>query len=129
MINLYLLFNHQFTPDQEADARRSLGVERVVCLPADLQDLWSNIPPDRSAIRDYLQPIRDWLQQEATPGDYVLIQGDFGACWLMARFAFKQSLVPVYSTTRREAEEEPGPDGTVRMTHHFQHQIFRRYGV
>jgi hypothetical protein len=64
-------------------------VERIVFLPPDLQDLWSNIPPDRPAIRDYLQPIRVWLQGEATSGDYVLIQGDFGACWLMVNFSLQ----------------------------------------
>ena len=87
MLTLFLLFNHQFTSDQEKDARNSLRVERIVSLPPDLQDLWSSIPPDRSTIRDYLQPIPNWLQQKATPGDYVLIQGDFGACWLMANYS------------------------------------------
>jgi len=129
MATLFLLFNHQFTPFQETDARTSLGVAVTVPLPAELQELWSAIPPERTEINDYLDPIREWLGQEAKAGDYVLIQGDFGACWLMVRFAFKQSLVPVYSTTRREAEEEHSPDGKVRLTHHFQHQIFRRYGV
>jgi hypothetical protein len=129
LATLFLLFNHQFTPEQEADARRSLWVKRTVSLPADLQDLWSNIPPDRPAIRDYLQPIRDWLKQEATPGDYVLIQGDFGACWLMVNFSLELGLIPVYSTTERQAAEEHQPDGSVELVHHFRHRIFRRYGV
>lgn len=126
---LFLIFNHQFTADQEAEARRSLGVERIVPLPADMQALWSNIPPDRPSLHLYLEPIRQWLAAEAQAGDYVLIQGDFGASYLMVGFALKRSLIPVYTTTRRQAVEEPQPDGTVKMIHHFQHQRFRRYGV
>lgn len=37
-------------------------------------------------------------------------------------------LIPVCSTTRREAMEEHGDDGSVNMTHRFEHQRFRRYG-
>ncbi len=125
---LFLIFNHQFTPAQDEDARSSLGVDRIVPLPPDMQRLWSAIPPELPQISDYLDPIRDWLLTNARPDDYVLIQGDFGACYLMALFAEEKGLVPIYSTTRREAMEEPQPDGSVRLTHRFEHQMFRRYG-
>jgi hypothetical protein len=129
MAVLFLIFNHQITSDQEADARRTLGVKAIVSLPEALQNLWSNIPPDLPKLMDYLRPLRDWLSAQAGAGDHVLIQGDFGACYLMVGFALKQGLIPIYSTTQREAEEERQPDGTVKLTHHFQHNIFRRYGV
>jgi hypothetical protein len=45
----------------------------------------------------------------------VLIEGDFGACYLMVRFALEKGLVPLYSTTRREAEERYDADGSVRL--------------
>ena len=61
-------------------------------------------------------------------GDYALIQGDFGACYIMVNFAFEQGLIPIYSTTVREAIEEPKDDGSVKLVHQFNHQIFRRYG-
>jgi hypothetical protein len=38
---LFLVFNHTFTEFQEQDARSSLGVTRIVTLPAKLQGLWS----------------------------------------------------------------------------------------
>jgi hypothetical protein len=126
---LFLIFNHQFTDPQEADARTSLGIQRIASLPPHLQELWSSIPPDLPALQDYLEPIRQWLTGQAKAGDFVLIQGDFGACYLLVRFAMKQGLIPVYSTTQREAEEELQPNGSVKLTHHFQHQMFRRYGV
>ena len=69
-----------------------------------------------------------WLRSHAQANDFVLIEGDFGACYLMVRFAVENGLVPVYSTTFREAEEEYGEDGSVRLVHRFEHRIFRRYG-
>lgn len=127
MPTLHLLFNHTITPSQAEDARASLGVDRIEALPNDLKALWGQIPPDLEAIGDFLSPVREWLLREAKPGDFLLIQGDFGACYLMVRFAFGRGLIPVYATTMREAIEERQPDGSVRMTHHFKHQRFRRY--
>lgn len=129
MATLFLIFNHQFTTKQEADARASLVVEKVVSLPDELQERWRDVPPALPALQEYLEPFRSWMASQAEKGDYVLIQGDFGACYLMVHFAFEHDLIPVYSTTQREAEEELQPNGTVKLTHHFQHQIFRRYGV
>ena len=64
----------------------------------------------------------------AKPGDHVLIQGDFGACCLFVQLALEKDLIPIYSTTRREAQETPQPDGTVKTVHHFRHRRFRRFG-
>jgi hypothetical protein len=129
MPTLYLIFNHQFTEAQKAEARTSLAVQRIISLPAELQETWSNIPPDLPALEDYLSPIRAWVSSQASKGDYILIQGDFGACWLMVQFALRRGLVAVYSTTEREAEEEIQTDGTVKLIHHFKHRMFRRYGA
>ncbi len=126
---LFLIFNHAFTPGQEQAAVRQLGVGRIVALPPELQELWSQIPPDVAEIAAYLQPVQEWLASQARPGDFVLIQGDFGATYLLVNFARQHNLIPVYATTRRQALEEQLADGSIRMVHHFQHQIFRRYGV
>ena len=58
----------------------------------------------------------------------MLIQGDFGACFLMVNFALEKGFVPVYSTTKREVAEQYPEDGSVKMTHRFEHRMFRRYG-
>lgn len=125
---LFQLFNHTLTEDQKADSLASLGVSRFVRPPADIQAVWSQIPPDLPAISDCLAPVREWLAEEARRGDCVLIQGDFGACCLMVQWAFEQGLIPIYSTTYREALETRQPDGSVRIVHHFRHRRFRRYG-
>ncbi len=129
MSNLFLIFNHQFTVTQEADARALLGVHLIVSLPSELQESWSHIPPDLPSLHVYMKPFRSWMASHAAAGDYVLIQGDFGACYLLVQFAMSQGLIPVYSTTQREAEEEIQPDGTVKLIHYFEYQIFRRYGA
>ncbi|MCD6273904.1 MAG: hypothetical protein J7K30_13940 [Deltaproteobacteria bacterium] len=127
--SLYLIFNHKITCKQEQDARESLGVDKIIELPPALDTIWRQIPPDLGLIKNYLKPVKDWLASHARKNDYLLIQGDFGACYIMANFAFKIGLIPIYSTTRREAVEEHDDDGTVKLTHHFRHRIFRKYGV
>jgi len=126
---LFLIMNHRITETQVADARSSLGVDRIVEMPAALAALWRQIPADLPSIGPFLQPLRAWLQDSASPGDYVLIQGDFGACYLMVNFALSSGLVPVYSTTSREAVENHLADGTVEISHRIKHRLFRRYGA
>lgn len=127
-MNLYLLFNHTLTRDQENDARQGLGVRQIIEPPTEIKNLWSNVPPELEGIHPVLEPVRKWLAASAQPGDYVLIQGDFGACWLMVLHARDQGLLPIYATTRREAHEEHQADGGVRLVHHFRHVRYRAYG-
>jgi len=125
---LIVLFNHTLTDGQREDARRSLGAEEFLEPPAGVRSLWAEVPPELASLEEYLAPVRSWLGDCARPGDFLLVQGDFGATWLMVRFAMAMGLIPVYSTTRRAAAEELQPDGSVRLTHRFQHVRFRRYG-
>jgi hypothetical protein len=125
---LFLIFNHEFTDDQIADARASLGIGSILKLPDELQNLWGNIPPGIPSINNYLRPLIDWLNSHARDRDYSLIQGDFGACFIMVNWALRHGLIPIYSTTERVAEESVLDDGSVLNTHRFKHAIFRRYG-
>ena len=128
-VRFFTIFNHQLTERQITDARNRLGVEGIVSPPEDLQILWRQVPAELEGIDGYLGPIKNWLAEAASAGDYVLIQGDFGATWIMVNHAFKLGLVPVYSTTEREAEETVTTDGAVQLVHTFRHRRFRRYGV
>lgn len=124
---LFLIFNHTLTPDQERDARKTLGVSRIVQPPETVAALWAQIPPELPALDRYLDPVKQWMGKAAVPGDVVLVQGDFGACYRVVRMALQLGMVPVYSTTRREAVESQQTDGSIRLTHHFRHVRFRRY--
>jgi hypothetical protein len=126
--NLFLLLNHDLTEDQRSDAIASLGVNRFIPLPENLAGIWNNVPPRPIGISDMLDPIREWFLREGTPGDFVLIQGDFGAAYLMVCFAIGNGFVPVYATTRRDAVETTGPGGEIVTTRRFNHCRFRRYG-
>ena len=127
--SLLLLFNHQLTPLQEQDARMSLGICRIISPPSQLKDIWGTIPPDILSLSNYLKPVQDWISSQAKENDFVLIQGDFGACYIMVNFAFEHGLIPIYSTTNREAKEEHNTDGSVHLVHRVEHVIFRKYGV
>ncbi len=126
-LNLFLLFNHELTDLQRRDAEESLGVRRIIDMPPSLKELWRNIPPELETLSDYLKPVKQWLEGEASKGDYVLVQGDFGATYIMVNFSFRNGLIPIYSTTTREAVEEHHGDGSVNLHHVFRHKMFRRY--
>ena len=128
--NMFLMFNHSLSKDQETDARHIWGTQlQFVGLPTQLKALWAQIPADKEMLFDTLAPFRTWLEKASCPNDLVLIQGDFGATWLMVHYALTNNLVPVYSVTARQAREETAPDGTVKTTHVFKHRMFRLYGV
>jgi len=128
MPNLVVLFNHTLTAPQEADARAGLGVEGIVEPPEDIRKAWANVPPEPDGLSGYLAPVFAWLEATARPQDFVLVQGEFGATFLLVRFCLEHGLVPVYSTTRREAVEDHRPDGSVVVRHVFSHVRFRCYG-
>ena len=129
MPRLFLLFNHSITPGQQENARDELGVATILEPPSELRSRWANIPAQAASLRPWLQPVCDWLADHAQPGDYVLIQGDFGACYLLVRFALESGFIPIYSTTERHAREQRLDDGRVRLEHTFDHVRFRRYAM
>jgi hypothetical protein len=47
---MFLLFNHTITDAQIIDARKSLGVEKVIEMPNDLKVIWANIPPELECV-------------------------------------------------------------------------------
>lgn len=128
MPKLLMLFNYTLTAEQEANALLTLRVLEVISPPQAVKDIWGQLPPDAEKLRLLLEPIREWIIQDARAGDHILIQRDFRATYLMANFAMDQGMIPLYSTTKREAAEERLDDGTLRMTHWARHVMFRRYG-
>lgn len=123
---MFLLFNHSLTDEQTQDAKDSFKIESFVSLPQNLQSIWSNIPPELENLTEYLQPIKEFIAQNAQKGDYILIQGDFGASFQLVEFANSCELISVYATTKREVKEEL-KDGKVQKTSVFKHVQFRKY--
>ena len=128
MTTLFLLFNHALTDLQKVDAQNSLNVKNIENPPEDIRNLWSQIPADIENIFHFLSPVRQWLNKNAQAGDFILIQGDFGATYLMVEFALKNKLTPVYSTTARSVIEKDLENGHINIEHHFCHVRYRLYG-
>jgi hypothetical protein len=124
---MFLVFNHMLTLEQETQAREVWGITHIFTLPPELKKIWEQIPADLDDISDIIFPVQQWLEKEADKNDVVLIQGDFGATWLLVDFALRAQLTPVYSVTQRDAREITQPDGSIKNTHVFKHKMFRLY--
>jgi hypothetical protein len=127
MKNFLLMFNHMLSPEQKAWGDEHYGPCRIIEMPDLLKKSWAQVPPGNESLSSWVQPFREWVDQEGKKDDLILIQGDFGATYLMVNHAFKLGLVPVYATTKRKAIETALPDGTVKMEHEFNFCRFRKY--
>lgn len=125
-MRLYLFFSHRLTPEQEEDARKSLGVTEFVYLPPHLQELFSNVPADLEDLGGYVRPFVDYLLGHSRSGEYILLQGEFGLVYRLIETSRAIGLVPVYATTKRTVVEEI-KDGQVVKVSRFEHVRFRKY--
>ena len=123
MKKLFVLMSHEMTPIQKENARRNWGVDEFVVVPSRW---WGQIPADADSVCPYTKEIKSWLDTHANKGDMLLVQGDFGATVDMIAYARKRGLVPVYATTKREAQEKIEGDNVV-TTRVFVHVRFREY--
>ncbi|MGM0369636.1 MAG: CRISPR-associated protein Csx20 [Bacillota bacterium] len=128
MENLFLLFSHQLTESQKKDAKKNLGINNFHYLPEELQQRWSNIPANIEKIAELLEPFQKWLNENSVKNDYVLIQGDFGAVFIMVQWAVANDLIPIYSTTIRDTKEKNSGD-EIKIKKKFKHVLFREYEI
>lgn len=126
-MKLILLFSHTLTDEQIKEAEDEMNIEEFIYLPKELQYIWSNIPPEGELPLDLLKKIKDFILKNANTGDYVLIQGDFGATYHMVEWSKLNNFVPVYATSKREYKSEINENGIVTNIHIFKHVNFRRY--
>lgn len=127
MRQVFLLFSHELTPAQRAELEKDFGVDKIISLPTNLQNIWSNIPPEPPTIKNYLKDIFNWLKEKSNPKDLVLVQGEFGAVYMTVDFCKKIDLVPIYATTKREIVKETLSDETVKVKRVFTHVRFREF--
>lgn len=126
-MNMALCLSHPLTDEQISDAQTCLGIERFIELPDHLARAWQQVPPEPDVPRQTLTDILTFLQKETAPGDYVLVQGEFGLTFAVVDWCFKSGRIPVYATTVRDYRYETRPDGTIVNTHTFRHVRFRKY--
>ncbi len=128
MKKMFLLFSHKLTSKQVADAQRQFAVNEFVYLPKDLQNIWSDISPDLKILTDLLEPIKQFLNENVAKNDVILIQGDFGAVYIMVNFCKSLGLKTVYATTKRMVSEFKNDNGQCVKKSIFEHRRFREYG-
>jgi hypothetical protein len=124
---MFLIFSHQLTDLQKQDACLNLNISEFIYLPDNLQRKWLDISPYEETLSLFLQDLLVWLKINAKKDDYVLVQGDFGAVFLVVDFCFKNELVPVYSTTKRQIVNEETEGENVNISRVFSHVRFRKY--
>lgn len=124
--NLYLLFNHKLTPEQENDALKTLQVTDFVYLSDELQQIWSNVPSNEANLKSYLDKITKYVKKNVQKDDVVLVQGDFGATFMMVDLVRSLGGKAVYATTKRSVVEVMDGDKVIKQSV-FKHEMFREY--
>ena len=123
MKTLFILMNHALTPEQEEDARENLKIMKFINI-ADAK--WSDIDPFEKSVLNIVNIYKDRLMQQASTGDVLLVQGDFGATYNMIKFAKNMGFTVVYATTNRIVSEYI-ENGKVVTKREFKHARFREY--
>ncbi|NLW39536.1 MAG: hypothetical protein GXY96_01210 [Tissierellia bacterium] len=125
-MKLLTIISHLLMEEQILEAKNKLGVDFIITMPEDVKSIWSDISPYGPLPSDRLDKIIEWIEKESVEGDYVLVQGDFGATYYIVDFCFKSKRIPIYSTTKREVEEFI-KDGQIEIKRIFKHINFRKY--
>jgi len=125
-MKLLAVISHTLMEAQIKEANNRLNVDSIVLMPDEIKNIWSNISPFGPLPTGQIDNVIKWIEKESEKGDYVLIQGDFGATYYVVDYCIKNSRVPIYSTTKREIEEYI-KDGQVETKRIFEHINFRKY--
>ena len=123
---MILLFSHNLTNLQIEDAKASLQVEEILYLPANLQEIWSNVNPEVDD-RENLEEIKKYVRENLNKNDFVLIQGEWGYSYEMVKWSKRECFVPIYSATIRNYQEKVDNEGNVINTHIFKHVKYKIY--
>jgi len=108
---------------QYCDAMDILGITKFETLPTDI---WPQIPAEHATVESSLISLKETISTRSKKGDYLFVQGDYGATYNMVQFAKENGLIPVYATSKRKSYEVV--DGEkVTTVREFEHVRFRRY--
>jgi hypothetical protein len=124
--NIHLLFNHKLTSEQENDALKTLQVTDFIYLNDELQKIWSNVPSNEANLKNYLDKITEYVKKNVQKDDIVLVQGDFGATYMMVDLVRSLDGKAVYATTKRSVVEVMDGDKVIKQSV-FRHEMFREY--
>lgn len=121
MKKLVLLFSHQLTEKQILDAKENLKCDEIIYMPKELKEKWQDLGMERD-----LKEFKEFLEKITEVGDYVLVQGEWGATYEMVNYCKENKLIPIYSSTKREVEERKEGETIVKISK-FVHRGFVKY--
>jgi len=124
--NLYLVFSHELSEKQKNEVYEKFDVEGIFNMPDSLKAIWSQIPADIPSVSEYIEPVKEWLEKNICERDYILIEGDFGATYLIVKWAFSKNCKPIYATTERKVTETHVGEKII-VNRVFEHVRFRFY--
>lgn len=125
-MKMAVLMNHTMNNDQILQAQTELGVEYFVLPPENVIERWSDADPYADLAHLGIDIITEWLTQETSLGDYVLVQGDYGLTFAVVDWCLRSGLIPVHATTKRCVVESMEGETKV-VKREFRHVKFRKY--
>jgi hypothetical protein len=123
---MILIISHSLTGEQIKKASEKLGVNEFINLSEKLQIKWSNVPPNLNKLNNYLSDIKEWIEKISRKGDYIFVQGEFGATYIIINYSFAKKLIPIYATTKRVNKEKVISNKVINEKI-FEHIKFRKY--
>ena len=127
MSAIILLFSHNLTNSQVFELKERFKIQNFIYLPEDLQNLWSNFPPEGEFPKNIADNFIEFLKENSKEKDFILVQGEFGLVFYIVSWCFDNNRIPIYSTTKRIYKKEKQSDGSIKNIHIFKHVNFRRY--
>lgn len=122
------ILSHELLKSQEEELNRDWNVEKIVPLPEELKNEWSNINPNVEIGDDsnLVDRLRDLILDKTNQEDYVIVQGEWGMTFTVVNMCFELNRIPIYATTER-ITKEVFIDGQVHSEKIFEHVRFRKY--
>ena len=125
MVKAFCLLNHELTQNQILELKNRFNVENIIYPPEELSRKWSQIPAEKELDKTTIGNVTNWFTA-ANKGDLLIVQGEFGATFMIVDYALKNELVPLHAVTKRVAVEHR--DGEVVSRQYvFEHVCFRKY--
>lgn len=126
MKKFIVLMSHDMSEIQKNDAYENLKVTQIIKAPTQIKEIWGNVDPISDLDISKLNNVTSWIKNISQKGDYVLVQGEFGATFYIVDYCFKNGLIPVYATSIRRVEEIR--QGEKVLTNRvFVHEGYRKY--
>lgn len=126
MKKLIVLMSHEMTKYQREDAYKSFKIDSIIEANKNIKDIWANINPISSLDLTKLDIVIDWIKEVSNKDDYILVQGEFGATFYIVDYCFKNNLIPIYATSKRQVSEHKECEKII-TNRIFSHISFRKY--